>query len=256
MMITGLTDAYRAFGNQNFLTLAKNAISFIESNLIAENKIYRSFKNSRSATTGFLDDYAFLIQAYYNLYQVTFNEQYLRAAVNWCEQTVKYFYDQEEGYFYFNSNDAESLIARKKEIFDNVIPSSNAVMARNLFHLGILMDKQEWKNMSTKMIDRISHLVQSEPAYMCHWAVFATELTKGMTEVVMVGNKAETFQQELNSYYLPFTLIMGTQIKSELPLFEGREATNNQTSIYVCFNKICQLPVDNIESALKQIEKQ
>lgn len=254
MMITGLTDAYRAFGNQKFITLAKNAVNFIESNLIAENKIYRSFKNNRSATTGFLDDYAFLIQAYYNLYQVTFNEPYLRAAINWCEHTIRYFYDLEEGYFYFNSNDSESLIARKKEIFDNVIPSSNAVMARNLFHLGVLMDKQEWKNMSTKMIERISHLIQSEPAYMCHWAVLAAELTKGMAEVVIVGKKAETFQQTINSRYLPFTLIMGTELKSELPLFEGREATNNQTSIYVCFNKICQLPVDNIEAALKQIE--
>ena len=256
MMITGLTDAYRAFGNQKFLTLAKNAINFIENNLIAENKIYRSFKNSRSATTGFLDDYSFLIQAYYNLYQVTFNENYLRAAVNWCEQAIKYFYDTEEGYFYFNSNDSELLIARKKEIFDNVIPSSNAVMARNLFHLGVLMDKQEWKDLSAKMIERISHLIQSEPAYMCHWAVLATEFTKGMAEIVIVGKKVENFQHELNSYYLPFTLIMGTQIKSELPLFEGREAEKDKTSIYVCFNKVCQLPVNNIEAALKQIEKQ
>jgi uncharacterized protein len=252
MTIHGLIDAYKAFGNSQFLNLAERAISFIEVNLIHENKIYRSFKNTRSTTTGFLDDYAFLIQAYTSLYQVTFNEKYIKQAERWCKSTLSEFFDAEEGYFYFNSNLAEQLIARKKEIFDNVIPSSNAVMARNLYHVGIILDKPEWQERALQMAQRLANLIQSEPVYMSHWAVLATEMAKGMAEVVMLGKAIEPMRKELQQNYLPFALVMGTSAKSNLPLITGRE-TEKET-IYVCYQKACQLPVNTVAEALGQID--
>jgi uncharacterized protein len=251
MTVQGLTDAYKAFGDTYFLTLAEKVIKFIENNLISENKIYRSFKGVKSVTTGFLDDYAFLIQAYISLYQVTFNEKYVEQAEHWCAITLKEFFDAEEGYFHFNNNLAEQLIARKKEIFDNVIPSSNSVIARNLYHIGIILDKSEWQELSLNMITRLANLVQSEPVYMCHWAVLATEIAKGLAEVVMVGKNIELMRKELNQNYLPFALVIGTNGKSNLPLITGRE-TEKET-IYVCYQKACQLPVGNVVDALGQL---
>ncbi|MFM9837845.1 MAG: thioredoxin domain-containing protein [Cyclobacteriaceae bacterium] len=253
MTIQGLIDAYKAFGDSHFLILAEKAITFIESNLIRENKIYRSFKNTRSSTSGFLDDYAFLIKAYISLYQVTFNEKYIVEARRWCENTLAEFFDNEENYLYFNSNLAEKLIARKKEIFDNVIPSSNSVMARNLYHLGIILDKPEWQELSTEMIQRLASLIQSEPVYMCHWAVLATEMAKGLAEVVMTGKNSESLRKEFHQHYLPFALTMGTTGKSSLPLIAGRE-TEKET-IYVCYQKACQLPVNSVEDALAEVRK-
>ncbi len=253
MTIQGLVDAYKAFGNNHFLHLAERAILFIEGNLIHENKIYRSFKGARSNTMGFLDDYAFLIQAYISLYQVTFNEKYIEEAKRWCENTLNEFFDVEESYFYFNSNLAEKLIARKKEIFDNVIPSSNSVMARNLYHLGIMLDRPEWQELSTKMMQRLASLIQSEPVYMCHWAVLATEMAKGLAEVVMTGKNNESLRKEFHQHYLPFALTMGTTGKSNLPLVAGRE-TEKET-IYVCYQKACQLPVNSVEEALMEMRK-
>jgi uncharacterized protein len=251
MTVQGLTDAYKAFGDTYFLTLAEKAIQFIETNLISENKIYRSFKGAKSVTTGFLDDYAFLIQAYVSLYQVTFNEKYIEQAEHWCAIALKEFFDAEEGYFHFNNNLAEQLIARKKEIFDNVIPSSNSVMARNLYHIGIILDKPEWQEFSLNMINRLANLVQSEPVYMCHWAVLATEVAKGLAEVVMVGKNIELMRKELHQNCLPFALVIGTNGKSNLPLIAGREM--EKETIYVCYQKACQLPVGNVKDALGQL---
>ncbi len=77
MMIKGLTDAYGAFGENEFLDLAEKNIQFLETNLIHDGRVYRSFKNKRASTEGFLEDYACLIGAYVSLYQCTFNESYI-----------------------------------------------------------------------------------------------------------------------------------------------------------------------------------
>lgn len=252
MMIQGLVDAYKAFGDSHFLELALNNISFLESQLIVNGKLSRAFKKKPSETEGFLEDYAYLIQAYTSLYQVTFNEGWLYKACTWRNYVQEHFYDATEGYFFFSSNKAEALIARKKEIFDNVIPSSNAIMARNLFTLGTLLDRDDWKAQSISMVSKLKSLIESEPGYMCHWAVLLSEIIHAPAEIVISGDNALAVRQELHRHYLPFAVTVGSYSKSELPLLQEREP-KTETLIYVCRNKTCQLPVTTVSEALEQI---
>jgi uncharacterized protein YyaL (SSP411 family) len=250
--IQGLVDAYRSLGEDHYLELAERAIQFIEKHLIVDGKLHRSFKGTHSTTTAFIDDHAFLIQAYTSLYQATQKEAYLIEAKKWCQETIRLFYDESEGFFYFNSHEAESLIARKKEVFDNVIPSSNSVMARNLFHLGIFWDNEDWKTMASHMMQRLIALTQSEPIYMCHWALLAAEMTSGIAEVVMTGARSLDWQKEFDRSYLPFALFMGANGTSKLPLLADKLVSKSE-AIFVCFNKTCQLPVSSVQDAIPQI---
>jgi uncharacterized protein YyaL (SSP411 family) len=253
MTIQGLLDAYAAFGDEAFLKLATDNIKFLEKNLI-EEKVYRSFKGKRSPVEGFLEDYAFLIQAYIRLYQSTFDESWLTKANAWMGYTQTHFYDEQEGYFHFSGNNAEKLIARKKEIFDNVIPSSNGVMARNLYHLGILLDNSSYQLQAQKMLSQINKLVVSEPAYMSHWGMLYSEMVSPMAEIVVVSPQLNSVAKELRENYLPFSLLMGTVSQSELPLIAGKvNPEGNEATIYVCFNKTCKLPVHTVKQALEQI---
>lgn len=253
MAVQGLTDCYKIFSDNLFLDRALKIISFIERHLVADGKVYRTFKNKHSVTEGFLEDYAFLIQAYVSLYEVTFDENFIQKAKQWTDYVLLHFYDRTEKYFHFSSSASEKLIARKKEIFDNVIPSSNSVMARNLFRLGTLLDRDEWKEMATEMTARLAPLITSEPVYMAHWAILYAELCIGLNEVVISGTEAEKIRKEMQSFYSPFSVYCGASTKSELPLLENREPTDGQTKIYVCRNKVCKLPVTNVTDALKQI---
>ena len=253
MTIQGLIDAYKAFGDEQFLKLALENISFIENFLIVNGRVSRAFKNKPSEAEAFLEDYAYLIQAYTSLYQVTFNEGWLHKAHIWCNYVYEHFYDREDGFFHFSSLSAEQLIAKKKEIFDNVIPASNSVMARNLHSLGLLLDKEEWKDQSIKMTSKLAGLIESEPGYMSHWGILLSEIIHGMSEVVISGEDALNFRHEMNQHFLPFTISLGTRDKSELSLLKDRDAKPNQTLIYVCQNKTCKLPVNSIESALEQL---
>lgn len=253
MTIQGLIDAYKALQDSKFLNLALKAIDFIETNLIVNSKVHRAFKNKHSQTEGFLEDYAFLIQAYTSLYQVTFNEAWLQKATTYTDYVQEHFYDAAEGYFYFTSNGAEALIARKKEIFDNVIPSSNSVMARNLFTLGVILDREDWKKQATEMVSKLSSLITGEPGYMCHWGVLLSEIINQPVEIVISGENAKTLRAELHTYYLPYSITVGSATKSNLPLLQGREPKPGETLIYICRNKTCQLPVTTIDEALAQL---
>jgi hypothetical protein len=253
MTVQGLTDCYKAFGDQMFLDLTLKNISFIETNLISEGKVFRAFKNKRSTTEGFLEDYAFLIQAYTSVYEVTFDERYLINAEQWTNYVLSEFYDQNEKYFHFTSSSSERLIAKKKEIFDNVIPASNSVMARCLFHLGALIDKEEWKKMAIEMASKLSVIISSEPTYMSNWGILFSEINEGMNEIVITGDDLQEKRKDIQTNFIPFAVYVGAKAKSSLALMEGRESVDGQSKIYVCRNKVCKLPVSNTGEVLVQI---
>ena len=253
MCICGLLDAYKALADQRCLSAAIKNIQFLERNLIEDGVLYRSHKNKRAQVRGFLDDYAYLIQAYIKLYQHTFNEQYIFSAKEWLERGMKEFYDEKDSFFFYNSVYAEQLITRKKEIFDNVIPSSNALMTQNLFFLGSILDNDDWKEKALLACTALSQTILTEPNYMSQWAIVWTEIRKGMHEVVFAGEGALDLSTSFSLNYQPFTLLMGNIDGADVPLAKDKIALKNKGTIYVCKNKTCQLPVHTIEEALQQL---
>jgi uncharacterized protein YyaL (SSP411 family) len=254
MTIAGLTDAYRALGTPELLALAVKNMRFLENELLEGQHVYRSYKDRRSHTRGFLDDYAYLIQAYRKLYEATFDESWLRRATFFLETTLALFFDPTDSCFYYTAHDGEALIARKKEIFDNVIPSSNALMAQNLWHLGVLSDRDDWKEKALTLVSGFSRLIADEPNYMAYWATVYLEIEKGMAEVVLLGAGLEDVRKEMQREYLPFAVFMGATSSSELPLIADKSVTDGKTTVYVCYNKACRLPVYTAPDALQQLK--
>jgi uncharacterized protein len=253
MMITGLLDAFHAFAEPRFLGIAVLNMEFLEKNLIEGNTVFRSFKGKRGNTEGFLEDYAYVIQAYLKLYQANFNEKWIARAKAFTEYTLENFYDPSESFFFYTSSQSEKLIARKKEIFDNVIPASNGVMAQNLYHLGIILDREDWKTLALEMTESLSHLISEEPNYMSNWGVALMEIKAGLAEVVFTGEGGLSKKHEFRKHYQPFTLVMGSDKESTLPLLQGK-TQNDTTMIYVCYDKTCKLPVSSVDEALKQVK--
>ncbi len=252
MTISGLVDAYHAFGDEQFLKAARKNARFIQNNLLEVNTLFRSYKGKRSTTEGFLEDYAFAIQVFIKLYQTDFDENWIQQAENLTEYVLENFFDKQESYFYFTSSKSEKLIARKKEIFDNVIPASNGAMVQNLYQLGIVLDREDWKDLAVTMTSELSHLICKEPNYMSNWGIVLSEIKHGMAEVAFVGKNCLKLKDEFKKNYQPFSLLMGTTDKSSLPLLTDKLTRADTTMIYVCYNKTCKLPVMSVEEALQQ----
>src|SRR5690606_17316884 len=137
MMLQGYTIAYKTFGHPEYLKTALRAGTFILDNMQREDGgLNRNYKNGRSSINGCLDDYAFVISGFLELYQATFDESWLYESDRLTKYVMEHFFDPETGMFFYTSDLDPALVARKKEITDNVIPSSNSQMARNIYGLG------------------------------------------------------------------------------------------------------------------------
>ena len=254
MMLKGLLDACQATGDQSFLELAEKNAVFIDENLMSDGALLRSFPGGSEKIPGYLDDYACVMDGFIVLFQVTFKQRYLDLAAQLLEYTLEQFYDSKEELFFYTSNDAEILIARKKELFDNVIPASNSVMAHNLFFLGHLTENQRYIDLARSMLSRIVPMIKTEPQYLTNWGTLYTYFTYPTIEIAIVGEHYREFAHELQQHFIPNKLMDGCAKSSNRPLLNNRTAIDGKTTIYVCFNKSCKLPVHSVNEALEQIK--
>ena len=249
LMLNGLVDAYRAFGEQDFLDLALQNAHFIEDNFLKDSVLSHSYKNGTTKIQGFLEDYATVIEAYLNLYQATFEENWLHLAEKLALYVFQNFWDEDDQLFFFTDKDAENLIVRKKEIFDNVIPSSNSIMARNYYTLGLILDRQDFVDLSKLMLAKMKDLLLKNVDYLTNWACLATQMITPTAEIALVGKDFLKFGQDIDSRYYPNKVLTGTLTESQLPLLENRLVKPDETLIFVCYDKTCQLPVKSVEEA-------
>ncbi|AYA35630.1 thioredoxin domain-containing protein [Hymenobacter oligotrophus] len=254
LMLRGLVDAYRAFHLPQYLELALQNAEFIEQNLRRGQGLWRNYKNGRATIVAFLEDYALLIDAYTALYEATFAERWLQRARELTEYVLEHFADEADSHLFYTDDTGEALIARKKELFDNVIPSSNSLMAHNLLRLGALLDVPAWHERATNMLALAQDLAVNEPQHLGNWASLYLSLLAPLAEVAVIGPEAEHFRRELSRHYLPNAVLAGTNTSSELPLLQNRHAAEGQTTIYVCYNRACQQPVYNPTEALAQLQ--
>ncbi|WP_114781749.1 thioredoxin domain-containing protein [Botryobacter ruber] len=255
LMLRGLADAYYAFGDKHFLALAQQNAHFLLQHLKKDGKVFHNYKEGKATIDGFLEDYALLIRALLRLYEVTFEEQWLLEAKQLADYTLTHFFDEKEELFYFTDNSSEKLIARKKELFDNVVPASNSVMATNLHFLGLLFDNEDYSSLSDKMLGKVKDLVVKEPSHLSNWAALYAHKLTPTAEVAIVGGAASEMRSELSMFYLPNKVLLGKVAKSDLALLQDKEAINGQTTLYVCYNKTCQRPVHTVAEALEQLQR-
>jgi uncharacterized protein len=250
LMLNGIVEAYRVFNEPQFLDLARKNATFIETNLMKEGRLFHSYKNGKAKIEGYLEDYASLIQAYANLYQATFEEKWLELAQTLTETCLTYFWDETEHLFYFTSSESEKLIARKKEIFDNVIPASNSMMANNLIVLGHLLGNDRYVQLGQQMVKTVQNLLAREPYYLANWATTSLYLYQPVYEVAIMGPNVLDYRKELDARHFPNKVLVGTNGTSNLELLANRTTIKGETAIYVCQNKTCRLPVTSMEEAM------
>jgi hypothetical protein len=164
---------------------------------------------------------------------------------------IAHFHDEENGMFYYTSDEAENLIARKMEISDNVIPSSNSVFADVLYRLGEYYSQDSYLEMSKAMLNQVTEKINSGP-YYANWACLMGLITYQPFEVAIMGEQSLEKNVQLQQQYLPLAIFMGGE-KENLPLLENKYV-EGKTIIYVCRNKVCKLPVHTVEQAMLQLK--
>lgn len=254
MTISGLCDAYAAFGEKQFLDIAlKNADFILKNQKRSDGGLNHVYKAGKSSINGYLEDYCFTIEAFVDLYQATFDERWLNEAGKLADYTIAHFLDENSGMFFFTSNIDPPLIARKTEVNDNVIPASNSSMAKALFKLGHITFNEDYLNRAAQMLRNVQpHMAGYGPGFS-NWAQLLLFEIYPFYEIVITGTNSAQLGQEFRQTYLPNRILMGAEKSSTLPMFESR-FFEGETTIFVCVNKACQMPVNSVDAALTQIK--
>jgi len=256
LMITGLVNSYQALGNPAHLQSAVRNAHFIKDQMLqTDYRLMRNYKDGEVKINAFLDDYAFLIEAFINLYQVTFDETWIYDAKKLAEYTFTHFYDPTSGLFYYTSDIDPPLIARKKELGDNVIPGSNSAMARNLHVLGHYYPETDFTAVSDSMIfQMIDPIVESnQTSFYSNWALLYLEKMNPTYEVAIIGPEYSSLSTSMQRSFVPNAIYLGGETEGTLDLLKDKLQPGN-TRIYVCQNKVCQLPVSDAGKALLQMK--
>jgi uncharacterized protein YyaL (SSP411 family) len=255
LMNTALSKSFAATGNESFKQLAVDNMQFLLNKFSKNNtaEYFHSWKNNTAKQPAFLDDYAFLIQALIKLQEITGNTNYLEKARMVTEHVVENFNDPITDFFFYTNTNQIDVIVRKKEVYDGAQPSGNAVMADNLFRLGLYFDKSDWREKSVQLISSLGNAIVRYPISFGSWACSLLEISIGPTEIVIISDEPQDILTQVLKEYIPHKIIMSaTEGSNSFPLLSGK-GKYHEAALYLCRNYTCENPVSSISALIDLI---
>ena len=164
LMIKAFINAGVTFSQQKYLTAADRALMFILSKMRNEDgQLLRTWRGGTAKLQGYLDDYAFLVEAMLEMHFVSRDEKWLRAARRLTDDQIRMFHDEAAGGFFFTAHDHEKLLSRTKNAWDSVLPSGNSVTIRNLIRLASLTGDPAYRDHAAKTLELFAPQMKRNP---------------------------------------------------------------------------------------------
>lgn len=253
LMLKGFVDAYKAIGNKSYLDIAlKNADFIIENLWTSEGNLLHNHKNGKNTINGYLEDYCFVIEAFISLYETTLDGKWLQNSRQLTDYCFDHFYEPASGFFTFTSDIDTALITKHYELEDNVIVASNSAMANNLYKLGIYFENSYYEAVAQKMLNHILPNIDY-PSAFSNWLHAFLNFSDSNKELAVCGENALENILLLQKEYLPNVVLAGTHKPSELPFLKAR-FEKGKDLFYLCQNKTCEQPLEDIISILNAIK--
>ncbi|MEM9934719.1 MAG: thioredoxin domain-containing protein, partial [Bacteroidota bacterium] len=251
LMLSGYANAYRVFQENQFLENARSIAAFLREKMYDGEKLFRNYKNGKASITAFLDDYANVIDGLLALYQVSLEDEWLSLARQLLDYVIKHFFDTSSGMFFYTSDTEEVLIKRKMEIQDDVIPSSNAMLAHAFHTLWLITHEESYRNTYQQMLANVREQVITSGMWHAAWAQLVLKEFFPHYEVAITGKQAKAYRLEMAKSYYPNRVFAGAETENDLPILQQR--FTQDTTIYVCEGFTCQLPVTTVVEANGQL---
>jgi uncharacterized protein YyaL (SSP411 family) len=254
LMLKGLTDAYRFIKNDHYRDMALENANFIKSTFFKKDgSLYHNHKDGKSTINGYLEDYATVIDAFIGLYEITFDENWLNTAKKLTDFCITNFSDKKSGLFFFTPKQDSFVIRRTIEKADNVIPSSNSIMAKNLFKLSRYFPDEDYENITRKMVVNLQQSFEKDTASYANWLHLVLYFQEPFYEISVVGKDYLKTASRMQQSYLPNVIFAGAKEESDLSLIQNRFVADS-TLIYLCEHGSCKLPTTDIEYVLSQFK--
>jgi uncharacterized protein YyaL (SSP411 family) len=266
LAIDAFAKAAVAFQSAEYLKAAIDCAEFIWTTLReSDGRLLHVYRAGRAKQPAFLDDYAFMIVAWIELYQASWDARWLDRARTITEQMVNDFWDSDASGFFYTAAHATTPIARWKERHDSSLPSGNATAALALLRMGLICQNERWLDLGRQAVSGGLSSVKLAPMASAQMMIAINTLLdqRRLIEVV-APHYDETAKARVDAFrrlwapHLEFRIRFVDAGSDDVrrdspehkPLVQGRETA------YICEGLVCHAPVvgwDAIEPELKSL---
>jgi uncharacterized protein YyaL (SSP411 family) len=253
LMIAALARASQVFGAETYLHAAVKAASFIlERMRDSSGTLFHRYAKGEKAIRGFLDDYAFLAWGLLEVYEASFEDNFLTAASELTEMMITQFWDERDGGFNFTAKGTVDVVPARKEVYDGALPSGNSVALLNLLRLARLTGNSVYEEMATRVSRLFSEEVTDAPSAHT-FLLLGVDFTVGPAyNVILVGNSGEEdtlrLLKALRTHYLPNMVV---SLKPPEKSGVGYEKVDGKATAYVCRDQTCLPPTNSVKKMLE-----
>src|SRR6266496_3897177 len=265
LMISAYARAAQVINEPRYLEAATRAAKFLRANLYDEKSklLFRNYRDGRSAVEGFADDYAFVVQGLLDLYEASFDVEWLKLATQLQETQDRLFFDEKKGGYFTTSGKDASVLLRMKDDNDSAEPAASSIAALNLLRLSQIYDDKQLEDRARKTIDAFATTLSHFPSAMPQMLVALDFSSSKPRQIVIAGNKdapeTKALLKEVHRHFLPKTIVvLADGGENQKFLGERNEAiramsmVDGKPAAYVCENFTCKAPVTD-SKALSQL---
>jgi uncharacterized protein len=267
LMISAYARGAQVLDDSRYLEIATRAANFVRANLYEEKSklLYRSYREGRSNIEGFADDYALVIQGLLDLYEASFDVEWLKFAIQLQEIQDRLFFDEKNGGYFSNSGRDKNVFVRMKDDNDGAEPAASSIAALNLLRLSQIYNDPKMAERAKKTIDAFATILLQFPSGMPQMLVAVENSLGKPRQIVIAGKKdsseTKTLLKEVHRHFLPNTIvILADASEGQKYLGEANEAiramslVEGKSAAYVCENFTCKAPVTGPEKLAKLLK--
>ena len=265
LMIAAMAIVGRVLNKPQYTKAAQKALDFILENLINEDgRLLARYRDGDAAYLAYLDDYAFLVWGLIELYQTTFDAEYLHKAIEFNKNMLDLFHDKENGGLFLYAKDGEKLIARPKEVYDGALPSGNSVAALNMLRLARITGDYHLEEKAYNQLNAFASIVQKNPSAHSYFLMAAILGLYPTKEIVLAGDSRDTNMQKMlnivHKSFLPEAVIIFNDVAEKdqdlfelVPYIKEQGPIEGKATVYICQNYSCQAPISDIKELGKTL---
>ena len=261
LMISAFARGAQILNDPTYLEAATRAATFVRQQLYDEARkvLVRNYREGRSAVEGFADDYAFVIQGLFDLYEASFDIAWLQFAIELQETQDRLFFDEERGGYFSGTGKDASILLRMKEDNDSAEPAASSVAALNLLRLAQIRNDARSFERAQKTIEAFAPQIAHFPSALPQMLVALDLTLSNPRQIVIAGdrNAAETraLVEEVHRHFIPNKVLLVADggdgqkyLEGKLEALRGMKPVDGKPAAYVCENFTCKAPVTDAKA--------
>jgi uncharacterized protein len=256
LMISAFARGARVLGESSYLKAAQQAANFILRELYKDGVLLRRYRDGEGAIPGFLDDYAFFLNALLDLYEADFEGSHLEHARTLADKMIELFEDRDNGGFYSTAGGDPHIVMRIKEDYDGAEPSGNSVAISALLRLAHISGEDRYRQVAGKALRAFAPRIHNSPTTLPQMLVAYLESLSAPKHVLISGSRQalEPFLEIVGRKFLPHHIVVWAESSGINPELARMPVERTVPTAYVCEDFVCNLPVQTVDKLAELLQ--